>query len=462
MEKEIIDAIEKVLGYEFNDKALIVQAFTRESYAKEQRVKGIDSQSNEQLEYFGDSVLNYLVVIGQLDHFTKVMENTGLHVLYKEGKLSEFNSHWTDKKMLSSCIDTLDLAKYLIMSKGDIIQEAAKNPSVKEDLFESLVGAMWIDSNKDISKIQDVVYNMLNIQFDAANVEKNYVSKLMEYADKNKFLLESEVTPIENGFEVKYTITLDLSFKDDREWFSTGVGKNIKEAEQEAAKKLLSILEHYNFAHADKLPNKEYTLDNSINVLQELNKQEYIGEISYEDQMEFSSDKKPYWKVICKVTNFSMLFSGTGESKKEAKKNAALNALVFIYSNINKTNEYNPAHKHFKFLVNLAGGESKFKVFVIDNMTDFVYTGHVFPDNKQLSYFAVNDTFEDENGNMINTYDDPIEGIIEWHKFNGTTVNDETSFKLYLQNEYNKLQDDIKNNGLELRNKMEEIVTRYI
>ena len=132
MEKNIIDAIETKLGYEFKDKALLIQAFTRESYAKEQRVKGLDVQSNEQLEYFGDSVLNYLVVCGQLDNFTKVMEGTGLHVLYKEGKLSEFNSHWTDKTMLSQCIDALGFAQYLIMSKGDINQKA--NDSNKSSL----------------------------------------------------------------------------------------------------------------------------------------------------------------------------------------------------------------------------------------------------------------------------------------------------------------------------------------
>lgn len=461
MEKEIIDAIEEVLGYEFKDKALLAQAFTRESYAKEQRVKGLDCQSNEQLEYFGDSVLNYLVVSGQLDHFTKVMDNTGLHVLYKEGKLSEFNSHWTDKKMLSSCIDTLGLAKYLIMSKGDINQEASKNSSVKEDLFESLVGAMWIDSNKDLSKIQDVVYGMLSIQFNSANVEKNYVSKLMEFADKHKYHLESEANPIVDGFEAKYTITLDMPLDEDNNWFETGVGKNIKEAEQEAAKKLLCTLERYNFTLADKLPKKDYTKENAINVLQELNQQGYIGEVTYEDQVEFSTEKKPYWKVTCNVANFSMLFSGTADSKKEAKKESALNALIFIYANMNKSNAYDPTHRHYKFLVNLSGNEPTFKVFVIDNMTDFIYSGHVFPDDKELKYFAVNETFEDENGDLIETYDDPIDGILEWYKYNGEVIVDESSFRLYLQEGYKKLPENIKNNGVLLRDKMEEIVKKY-
>ena len=157
-------------------------------------MKGIDCNSNEQLEYFGDSVLNYLVVSGQLDYFTKTNEEIGLQVLYKEGKLSEFNSHWTNKKMLSQCIEALGLAQYLIMSKGDIKQEANKTDSVKEDLFESIVGAMWIDSDKDVSRIQDKVFKMLGISFESAEVEKNYVSRLMEHCDKNKYKLEKKIT----------------------------------------------------------------------------------------------------------------------------------------------------------------------------------------------------------------------------------------------------------------------------
>ena len=247
MEQNIIDAIETKLGYEFKDKALLIQAFTRESYAKEQRVKGLDVQSNEQLEYFGDSVLNYLVVCGQLDNFTKVMEGTGLHVLYKEGKLSEFNSHWTDKTMLSQCIDALGFAQYLIMSKGDINQKANENKSVKEDLFESLVGAMWIDSNKDISRIQNVVYSMLNIQFESANVEKNYYSQFMEFVDKYKAKYTKELHELSEGYEIELGIDINTFYgqKGVCMWSRYGYGRNIKEAEQDAARNLFSLLEEY-------------------------------------------------------------------------------------------------------------------------------------------------------------------------------------------------------------------------
>ena len=471
MKKEIIDAIETKLGYEFKDKGLLIQAFTRESYAKEQRVKGVDCQSNEQLEYFGDSVLNYLVVCGQLDHFTKVMDGTGLHVLYKEGKLSEFNSHWTDKTMLSDCIDALELAQFLIMSKGDINQKAYENKSVKEDLFESLVGAMWIDSDKDISRIEAKVFKMLGITFDLTNVEKNYVSQLVEYADKNKYHLKKDVNEVSEGYEVKYTISLtdllnlvDVDGINEQDWSATGIGRNIKAAEQAAAKELIAILNNYGWFKKKNMPDFSFDTNNAINVLQELNQKGYIGEITYSDSLEFSTERKPYWRVECKIANYVTTFTGTNESKKLAKKDAAYAALLFIKHVVNKNDGYNSAYKHFKFLVNTDGNDEELKVFVIDNMDgNFSYSGHLFPGNKLINNFDVNASFMDENMNMIDAFEDPIKAVIEWTEVYSINknINDKNKFKLYLEEEYNKLTEDIKKNGVLLREKLIEIVNNF-
>lgn len=449
MKQEQIKEIEKIIGYEFQNKALLIQAFTRESYAKEQRVKGVEAYSNEQLEFFGDSVLNYLVVKGELDHFTTITPSGNLAVLYKEGKLSEFNSNWTDKKRLSACIDNLGLAEYLIMSKGDIKQEAHNNASVKEDLFEALVGAMWLDSNKDLLLIENVVFNMLQITFNANVVEKNYVSKIHEYADKYKLKLESEVKEIDEGFEVTYILEGDYE-----PWIKTGVGKNIKEAEQDAARKLIEALEEYGVLKNNKIPEVKYSLENAINVLQELNQKGFIGEITYEDSQAYTETRKPYWIVTCKLANYAVAFKGESESKKQAKKEAAYNALTFIYHMVNKTSDYNPANKHFVFLVNLDKKE-EVKVLIIDSLeNEYTYKGHLFPDNKELSYFMVNDMFEDENGDTIMVFKDPIEAFAMRYG------NNSSDFKLQLTNAYNNLSNDIKNNGVLLLEALLEIAKR--
>lgn len=466
MEKTIIDAIEKKIGYEFKNKALLIQAFTRESYAKEQRVKGIDCNSNEQLEYFGDSVLNYLVVSGQLDHFTRTNESTGLQVLYKEGKLSEFNSHWTNKKILSNAIEALRLADYLIMSKGDIKQEANKTDSVKEDLFESIVGAMWIDSDKDVFRIQDKVFKMLNIEFNANKIVKNYVSRLIEFSDGRKFPLSKEVNETENGYEVKYTMAIKIKDLPDYTISFTGAGKNIKAAEQDSAKLLVEWLERQGFLkNAYNIPKIEYNIDTAINVLQELNQKGHIGDITYEDKLCFSTEKKPYWEVQCKISNYVMTFTGVHESKKIAKKEAANSALIFIYKMVN-TGKYNPAYKQFQFFVNETSDKHEdIKVFIIDNYdSDSLCSGTMFPDDKPFRYFISNDIYFDDNGDWIRIYDNPCEAVAKWYLRNSECVYDDDTVDdciSFLSRWYDELPEEIKTNGVLLREKLIEIVKNY-
>ncbi len=467
MEKNIIDAIETKLGYEFKDNALLLQAFTRESYAKEQRVKGLDVQSNEQLEYFGDSVLNYLVVCGQLDNFTKVMDGTGLHVLYKEGKLSEFNSHWTDKTMLSQCIDALGFAQYLIMSKGDINQKANENKSVKEDLFESLVGAMWIDSDKDISRIQNVVYSMLNIQFKSANVEKNYYSQFMEFADKYKCRTLREVTEIENGFEVELGLNMEdyLGAKDEGFWTKTGYGRNIKEAEVNAAENLINFLNEYSFFDMkNRLPKKDYEEEKAINVLQELNQQGYIGEISYEEEACFTSERKPYWKVTCTIANYLVKFIGTDDSKKKAKKKAAHDACAFIYLQYNRTDS-NPQNKMFKFVLNKTNDDGDLHVFVVDSYQEFLAKGIMYPENVEDEIFMLSN-YMTTDGNEYEIFDDPQEYlycIITGYPMDAPTdwIGDrDRKLKLFIKEEFDKLSDEVKTNGVLLREALIDMKNR--
>ena len=460
MEKNIIDAIETKLGYEFKDKALLIQAITRESYAKEQRVKGLDVQSNEQLEYFGDSVLNYLVVCGQLDNFTKVMDGTGLHVLYKEGKLSEFNSHWTDKTMLSQCIDALGFAHYLIMSKGDINQKANENKSVKEDLFESLVGAMWIDSNKDISRIQNVVYSMLNIKFESANVEKNYYSQFMELIEKSNCRMVRRIEQQEDGYEVELGIDINeyLGVGGNQIWTKYGYGKNIKEAEVNAAKNLFALLRKYDFIDVKKrLPKKEYDTENAINFLQELSQQGYIGEITYSDELCFSTEKKPYWKVKCAISNYAVNFIGTDESKKIAKKKAANDALDFLYMNYNNL-DTDSSNKAFKLMVKNLNNKPELLVFVIDSYSNFVASGTIYPINKKMELFIADAQMTDDKGVKYEVYDEPVEAVFGYltGEYQGLPEDvmsvEERKLLSKIRKEYDSFSDEIKNNGVLLMN----------
>lgn len=474
MKKEIIDAIQKVIGYEFSNETLLIQAFTRESYAKEQRVKGLDCEGNEQLEFFGDTVLGYLVVSGAFDNFTNVVENTGLHVMYKEGKLSEFKSYWTKKERLSDAIDDLGLAQYLIMSKGDINQKAHEHKSVKEDLFEALVGAMWVDSGKDTKRIEPIVFNMLNIEFDK-KTEKNFYSQLIEWADKKKYPLTKKVESVGNDYKVELIVDLTTIYGeplfdgDDNLWSENGYGRTIKEAEQNAAKALIEKLDRYGNYEQGVRFQEDFTKETAINKLQEYAQKGEIGQVSYTDSLEFN-EEKPYWKVTCHIANMSIVFDGRAKLKKDAKKEAAYQALTFmkLMMDGNGANEFNPLKKKEFFIVNglEEGEETHLSVLVVDKYESLFYTGMMYPEKVEHAVY-IGSTDE-------NTYEDIIEAchqyayyISPWyvHYICETPkeyIDDMRRMKDYIESEFDKLPKDIKENSLKVIEKMEDLIKKFV
>lgn len=474
MKKEIIDAIQQVIGYEFNDKALLIQAFTRESYAKEQRVKGLDCEGNEQLEFFGDTVLGYLVVSGAFDNFTNVVENTGLHVMYKEGKLSEFKSYWTKKERLSDAIDALGLAEYLIMSKGDINQKANEHKSVKEDLFEALVGAMWVDSGKDTKRIEPIVFNMLNIEFNK-KTEKNFYSQLIEWADKKKYPLTKKVESVGNDYKVELIVDLTAIYGeplfdgDDNLWSENGYGRTIKEAEQNAAKALIEKLDRYGNYEQGVRFQEDFTKETAINKLQEYAQKGEIGQVSYTDSLEFH-EEKPYWKVTCHIANMSIEFVGKAKLKKDAKKEAAYQALTFmkLMMDGNGANEFNPLKKKEFFIVSglEEDEQTHLSVMVVDKYESLFYSGMMYPDNVEHAVY-IGSTDE-------NTYDNIIEACYQYAYLTSPWyihficeapkeyIDDMTKVRDYIDAEYNKLPNDVKENSLKAIEKMEDLIKKFV
>ena len=159
-----IPEIEKKLGYTFKDKSLITQAFTRTSFSNENKSeKGERYQSNEVLEFFGDSILSSAIVTLFIKEYTERYAH-GVRTKLAEGDFTVIRSKLSDKKNLSDTVTSLGLERYLRMGEGDAKLGIADEPSVKEDLFESIIGAVYIDSGLDMSRAISVVAGMLDIK----------------------------------------------------------------------------------------------------------------------------------------------------------------------------------------------------------------------------------------------------------------------------------------------------------
>ena len=118
---------EDKLKVKFKNKELLEMAFTHSSYANEN-----NKQSNERLEFLGDSVLGLIV--------TQVIYSK---TDFKEGQLSKLRALLVSEEPLSRIIDMLDIEKLMLKGKGES-KSKVSSKAIKCDLFEAIVGANCI------------------------------------------------------------------------------------------------------------------------------------------------------------------------------------------------------------------------------------------------------------------------------------------------------------------------------
>lgn len=240
-----IDAIEKTLGYVFCDKSLLRQAFTRASFCNENNYgKKEPYQSNEVLEFFGDSVLSATIVTSLIKTKTK-RYSKGIKTELNEGDFSNIRSHLADKKNLSDNIKRLGLQNYLIMGEGDAKLGIENERSVMEDLFESLIGAVYIDSSFNMEAVTAVVEKMLDLSVyltESKGAIQSYKNMIQEWcADKSRRM----PPPVyekrgEEGPDHNKTYTC-VCIVDGKE-LGEGKARSVKLAESEAARVALEAL----------------------------------------------------------------------------------------------------------------------------------------------------------------------------------------------------------------------------
>ena len=185
-----IPEIENKIGYTFKDKSLLRQAFTRTSFCHEYKSGGEQLQSNEVLEFFGDGILSAAIITVLINDFAKRYKN-GIKTKLDEGQFTNIKSKLSDKKNLSQCMRSLGIQKHLLMGEGDEKLGIENEPSVMEDLFESIIAAVYIDCDMNMSVVVKVVSKMLDVSsfISEPSVQVSAKNRLQEWcADKHRRL----------------------------------------------------------------------------------------------------------------------------------------------------------------------------------------------------------------------------------------------------------------------------------
>lgn len=229
----------------FNTIDIYRKAFVHKSYCTRKNDNFIDGnvdcphnclplqeESNERLEYLGDSILSKVIASYLFERYPD--EN--------EGFLTRMRTKLVNGKMLAHLSQLVGLKKYIILSKQIEESDGRSSMNILEDALEAFIGAIYIDFGVDGDRIVtkwilSVIEN--NIDFaDLIRNNNNYKDSLCKYFQQNhnyipKFF-ESKVETRKN--QKTYTICV----KDENgAVISVGHGPSKKEAENDAAKNAL-------------------------------------------------------------------------------------------------------------------------------------------------------------------------------------------------------------------------------
>ncbi len=353
MENNDFTFIQDQIGYNFKNLDLLQQAFVRRSYSKEN-----GGEDNETLEFIGDKVLDFIVVkflaeeygyfLSECDDFDENEEFDEFVTEYHENKLTEIKKKLVQKKTLAHRIDMLGLAEYLIMGKGDIKNRVYEEDSVKEDLFEAILGAVALDSEWDISELQDVVDIMLSPDSELReNTSPDYVGMIQDWTSKKNGTIplyhfekisyqSTEYTPSNGHSRVLTANRIDkikfecfLEIDDDLSEFS-GVGDSKSEARKAACKNAYDYLKEHDLIYSIKTEIPNPNKAEAINQLETLARRGYFSIPVYKFNQEYDKNGNPIWKCKCIINEEERSFLSKSSSKKEAKKSSAFKMLKYI------------------------------------------------------------------------------------------------------------------------------------
>ena len=314
--------IEALIGYEFDEPMLLQQAFIRCSYSQEH-----GGQNNEVLELLGDSALGIAVTKKLAEYYGSFKNNGEFSTRYQEGRLSKIKAKLVECSMLAHRIDQLGLADYLIMGKGDINKNVQNEDSVKEDLFEAIIGAVTLDCNWDIDIIQDVVETMLDIEYyldNDFNDENNYVDLVQQWAQKAYHQVPYYFF---EEYDERFECLLRLP-NIDKEFSGEGYSKSL--ARLNAAATAYEYLEENDLLTTMRDEIGEPCEGRAVSQLQELAQKGYINFLDYSFEENHDDDGNPIWTCVCEVDGFDNVYENTCSSKKEAKRASAYEMLLDV------------------------------------------------------------------------------------------------------------------------------------
>lgn len=220
---ELVSFIIKKLGYRPKNLSLFEQALTHKSYSNTKN----NVESNERLEYLGDTVIDLIVAEYLYEKFpTK-----------DEGFLTKVKAKIVNRNMLSTIGEELELAQQIKYKTGRSIRIA----TIEGNAFEALIGALYLDSDYETTRkifTTRIIRTYINLN-QVLEQEIDFKSALLIWGQKNKLSVSFDIDE-EASKENDYQYTASVIIN-EKKW-GIGRGQSKKEAEQHASNETLGLL----------------------------------------------------------------------------------------------------------------------------------------------------------------------------------------------------------------------------
>nr|WDW26280.1 dicer-2 [Amrasca biguttula biguttula] len=242
--------LENILNYKFRDRSFLLQALTHSTFSR-----NVVTLNYQRLEFLGDALIDFLITVhiyercstlspGDLTDLRSALVNNitlaclsvrhQFHkfLLYHSNLLHDTISVFVKNQMSKENVVDEDVL-FLLEEQDVNISEAIEVPKALGDVFEAIIGAVYLDSGKNLQTTWTVLYNLMKTEIDAfsINIPKNHV----------RMLYESDCEPVFTKHEQSKDIvmvTVEVVINKELRLFN-GFGDNNRVAKRAAAKHAL-------------------------------------------------------------------------------------------------------------------------------------------------------------------------------------------------------------------------------
>lgn len=221
-----LEKAEKSIGYTFHNKELLKKALTHTSYAYENKV-----ESNEKLEFLGDSILEFISSQYIYSQYPKL----------KEGEMTKVRATVVCEKSLYKIAKLHSFSDFLYLGKSEQKTGGSQRPAILADSVEAVIAAIYLDGGIEPAN-----------QFIIENLKEEIEMATKHVGDKDYKTVLQEKLQVHGDVKIEYKIlketgpdhnkTFEAEVRCNGNILAKGKGKSKKEAQMEAAKKALENL----------------------------------------------------------------------------------------------------------------------------------------------------------------------------------------------------------------------------